>query len=156
MNQPYLRPPRLDELDVLSRLCQRSKAHWGYDAAFMTACETELTLRQSDLSTGSVAVAEVNDAPVGVARITVTSGVADLELLYVAPEQMGRGIGQSLFDWSTEAAQAAGASRMIIEADPNAVNFYLRMGAVAVGYAPSGSIPGRRLPKLQLNLDAPD
>jgi hypothetical protein len=33
-----LRAPRLDELEALSDLCLRSKAVWGYDAAFLEAC----------------------------------------------------------------------------------------------------------------------
>ena len=36
----------------------------------------------------------------------------------------------------------------MIEADPDAAPFYRRMGAQDVGLAPSGSIPGRMLPKL--------
>jgi hypothetical protein len=41
-----------------------------------------------------------------------------------------------------------GAHRMAIEADPDAAPFYRRMGAKDSGFAPSGSIPGRMLPKL--------
>ena len=40
-----IRTPRPDELSSLSDLCFRSKAVWGYDAAFMEACRGELTLR---------------------------------------------------------------------------------------------------------------
>ena len=44
-----LRDARHDELPGLSELCLRSKAVWGYDDAFMTACRTELTLRPDEL-----------------------------------------------------------------------------------------------------------
>jgi hypothetical protein len=37
---------------------------------------------------------------------------------------------------------------MVIEADPDAAPFYRKMGAKHCGFAPSGSIPGRVLPKL--------
>jgi hypothetical protein len=41
---------------------------------------------------------------------------------------------------------------MVIEADPDAVGFYRRLGAVDYGTAPSGSIPGRLIPRLKLRL----
>jgi hypothetical protein len=36
-----IRAPRADELSRLSDLCFRSKAVWGYDAAFTEACRDE-------------------------------------------------------------------------------------------------------------------
>jgi hypothetical protein len=41
---------------------------------------------------------------------------------------------------------------MTIDADPGAVPFYERMGAVPAGLVPSGSIPGRFLPRLVVAL----
>jgi hypothetical protein len=41
---------------------------------------------------------------------------------------------------------------MIIEADPDAAPFYRRLGARDAGLAPSGSIAGRMLPKLVVEL----
>jgi hypothetical protein len=41
---------------------------------------------------------------------------------------------------------------MRIEADPHAEAFYLGRGARCVGTAPSGSIPGRMLPLLEIDL----
>jgi hypothetical protein len=45
-----------------------------------------------------------------------------------------------------------GAARMTIEADPDAAPFYRHLGARDIGLAPSGSIAGRVLPKLALDL----
>jgi hypothetical protein len=42
---------------------------------------------------------------------------------------------------------------MIIEADPDAASFYERMGARYAGFAPSQSIPGRMLPRMQMELE---
>ena len=39
-----LRPARPEEAPALTELCLRSKAVWGYDAAFMQACRRELTM----------------------------------------------------------------------------------------------------------------
>ncbi len=41
---------------------------------------------------------------------------------------------------------------MSVASDPNAEAFYRAMAATTVGTAPSGSIPGRRLPLMELAL----
>lgn len=146
-----LRQARVEELPALSALCLRSKGHWGYDAAFLAACREELTVTQAMLGPHLV-VAEAAGTAVGLARIAVEDGTADLELLYIEPDRIGSGLGRRLFDWAVAAARSAGATDMVIEADPQAAPFYRRMGARDAGTAPSGSIPGRVLPRLTLTL----
>jgi GNAT superfamily N-acetyltransferase len=63
---------------------------------------------------------------------------------------MGLGVGKALFAWAISSAKNLGARQMTIDADPGAVGFYKRMGAVEHGSAQSGSIPGRVLPRLQI------
>ena len=147
-----LRSPRIDELSAISDLCIRSKAYWGYDDAFMEACRSELTWVPSDLTDGRAAVASDDGGLRAVAQVTVSGDVADLERLFVDPAAMGDGLGRRMFEWAVSVARAEGATRMTIEADPDAAPFYKRMGAVEVGTAPSGSIPGRRLPLLEYPL----
>jgi len=45
-----------------------------------------------------------------------------------------------------------GANRLAIDSDPAASDFYLATGAVEVGISSSASIPGRMLPRLELDL----
>lgn len=45
-----------------------------------------------------------------------------------------------------------GITSFAIEADPNAVPFYLRMGALKVGEVDSKRIPGRKVPVLRFDL----
>ena len=149
-----LRPVWTDELPLLSALCLRSKASWGYGAAFMAACRTELTIRPEELRTTLLRVAEGLVGPVGVAQVSVRDSQAELLKLFVDPEWQKGGIGRRLLAWAVETARGLGADEMIIEADPGAVPFYLRMGASEAGWAPSESIPGRRLPRLVLRLPA--
>ena len=139
------------ELEEISALCLRSKGHWGYDAAFLEACREELTLTAADLEASDIGVI---DGPEGIAAMAQVSvgEFAALEKLYVDSRAMGLGHGRRLVAWALARAQAAGAGEMVIEADPNAVAFYERMGARLAGSVPSGSIPGRRLPRLTLPL----
>ncbi len=149
-----LRPVRPGELALLSDLCLRSKASWGYDADFMAACRAELTLRPDELDTTHLQVADDPSGPAGLVQMAIEEGRADLLKLFVEPAQQRRGIGRLLMAWAVETARHRGADEMDIVADPGAVPFYLRLGASESGWAPSDSIPGRRLPRLILRLEA--
>ncbi|MEM6760185.1 MAG: GNAT family N-acetyltransferase [Pseudomonadota bacterium] len=143
-----LRPANTADLDPLSRLCLRSNAHWGYDAAFMAQARDELTVRASDLATDEIVVALAAGDIVGMAQVATGSTIAHLERLYIAPSHIGLGIGRVLFDWARETARRHAAEQMVVVADPNAAAFYRKMGCTDAGHAPSGSIPGRVLPRL--------
>jgi GNAT superfamily N-acetyltransferase len=147
-----LRTPRYDEAAVLTDLCLRSKAVWGYDEAFMQACRGELTLTASTMQSSHLQVAEIGGHLVGVAQVTVKGELAELDKLFVEPTHLRSGAGKALFEWATTTARDSGAVFMVIDADRDAVGFYRRMGAVDDGTAPSGSIPGRLLPRLKLQL----
>ena len=147
-----LRDARADETVTLTELCLRSKAVWGYDAAFMAACRDELTIRPDDLERSSLQIAVAGDDVVGLAQVSVNGNDADLAKLFVEPAALRTGAGRILFDWAVHEARARGARRLWIEADPDAAAFYRRMGAVDDGVVASGSIPGRVLPRLRLEL----
>jgi GNAT superfamily N-acetyltransferase len=147
-----LRTPRYDEAEVLTELCLRSKAVWGYDEQFMQACRGELTLTASIMQSSYLKVAEIGGHLVGVAQVTVKGQLAELDKLFVEPTRLRSGAGKALFEWATAMARDGGAVTMVIEADPDAVGFYRRLGAVDYGTAPSGSIPGRLIPRLKLLL----
>ena len=150
--QMLIRTPVADELPVLSELCLRSKAVWGYDAAFMEACRAELSLHPRDLEDSRIAIAASGDRVVGVAQVRITGSEADLAKLFVEPSAMRSGIGMALFAWARDTAREMGASSMTIEADPDAAPFYRRFGARDAGLVRSGSIAGRMLPRLVLQL----
>ena len=125
---------------------------WGYDDDFIEACRRELTIEPNELGSTSIAVAEKDGKIVGIAQIKVVGSEADLLKLFVEPTTLRGGVGKALFVWATDQATNRGANRLVIEADPDAVPFYRRMGAEDRGFAPSGSIAGRMLPKLVKDL----
>lgn len=147
-----LRAPILTECELLSELCLRSKAYWGYDSAFMEACREELTLISEVFQDSKIVVAESEGVICGLAQLDpmVPDGV--LEKLFVAPEAIGQGVGRCLFEWAVETAQGLGITNFTIDGDPNAVPFYLKMGAFQIGSSPSGSIPGRMLPHFRYDV----
>ena len=147
-----LRSARPEEGPALTELCLRSKAVWGYDDAFMQACRKELTLTPAAIMASQVQVAELDGRLAGVAEVKSGGDTAQLEKLFVEPAMLRTGTGRRLLDWAKATARAAGATALVIEADPGAAEFYRRMGAVDDGLVPSGSIPGRLIPRLNLRL----
>jgi GNAT superfamily N-acetyltransferase len=147
-----LRPARPEEGAALTELCLRSKAVWGYDDAFMAACRKELTLTPASIRASHVQVAELDGRLAGMAEVKSAGATARLEKLFVEPAMLRTGTGRKLLDWATATARAAGATALVIEADPDAAEFYRHMGAVDDGLVPSGSIPGRLIPRLNLLL----
>ena len=141
------------EAASLSALCVRSKAHWGYDAAFMQMSAASLEVREAEIAAGHVLVA-VDDAGelIGVAGVVPQGETADLDVMFIDPPAIGSGAGRLLFAAAARLALGLGARRMTILADPYAAAFYERMGARFLQDAPSDAIPGRTLPLYELDL----
>mgnify|MGYP005871312519 CR=1 FL=1 len=143
-----IRPARRDEAVALSDLVMRAKAHWGYDAAFLDACRADLQVRDERIAAGAVWVAEEAGLPLGVLEFGIEGGEAEVLACFVEPVAIGRGVGRALWAKAEALALAAGVTVIGVDSDPFAEGFYLAMGAVRIGEAPSGAIPGRMLPRL--------
>jgi GNAT superfamily N-acetyltransferase len=147
-----IRPARAEELGELSDLALRSKAVHGYDADFLEACREELTVTPARLADEAILVAEQSGRRLGFVSVAVDHDSAQLVDLFVEPDERGNGVGSLLLETAVETARSAGATRLEIEADPHAEAWYRERGAGRIGEAPSGSIPGRVLPVLELRL----
>jgi len=149
-----IRRARPDEAGLLTGLAFRSKASHGYDQAFMEACRAEMTVTSADFERRRFWIAESEDGGVlGFAGLwPVEDGVAEVDPIYVEPVLKGTGVGQVLWAQLERHARAGGAARLGLDSDPHAVGFYERMGCRVVGEAPSGSIPGRMLPRMEKRL----
>lgn len=147
-----IRKAHLHELPLLSELCLRSKAYWKYDRAFIEACREELTLTKENLAEDYVMMAEDDGRAAGVLHLVLEGTTAELEKLFIDPEWIGKGVGRDLFKWAVETSLAKGATIMNVVADPGAAPFYEKMGFEQFGTFASGSIPGRELPHMRLNL----
>jgi GNAT superfamily N-acetyltransferase len=148
-----LRPARPNEAAFLTELCLRSKAVWGYDEKFIAACRPEVTMTPETIATSCVVVAEIDGGVVGMAQLTVRSSGAELDKLFIEPGSLRSGIGRTLVSWAQAEASKSGVGTLMVDADPYAAAFYRRCGAVDVGSVPSGSIPGRFLPRLSFPLE---
>lgn len=147
-----IRRVRPEDLSAVNEMIFRSKASQGYDADFMKACREELTLRPEDLEARMLWLAEGEPVAGTVGLIVENDRNGEICTMFVDPQCQGRGVGRRLWGTALDAARQIGLSRLHLDADPNAVPFYQKMGCILTGQAPSGSIPGRSLPVLEVRL----
>lgn len=141
-----------EEAALLTDLAMRSKASWGYDDAFMAACREELTFTPEMMAAWTIWVAERDGRIAGMVCLHMDGDRAELENFFVEPDAQGQGIGSALMQVFTDTARQRGATTIGLDADPNAEGIYHRLGFVTVGRSPSGSIPGRFLPRMEMAL----
>jgi GNAT superfamily N-acetyltransferase len=151
MTPARIRRARPDEADALNALARRAKAHWGYDAEFMDRVSDAMTLSAADIDLHEVWVLEDASGLVGFHRV-IPGDPAEIEDMWVDPPAMGAGRGRRLFEHAVDIARLGGARALELDADPNAVGFYERMGLERIGETASTLIPGRALPRLRLDL----
>lgn len=148
-----IRKARLAEENALNALCWRSKKHWGYDDTFMANAVGELTVDTALIERELVLVAEVNGVLAGVVALEPEDAdTLDVAVFFVEPDLIGTGIGAALFKVMLTLAGDFGARRITILSDPNAEDFYVRMGAKRIGEQKSSSATGRILPFLEVVL----
>jgi N-acetylglutamate synthase-like GNAT family acetyltransferase len=144
----HLRRAGPEDAGALTRLALISKAAWGYDTAFMAACRAELTVRRENVARDPTYLVEAEGRVLGFYQLGLDGAVAEVRMMFVAPEALRSGLGRRLWAHLEETARAAGVTRLEVDSDPHAEAFYRAMGMRRVGEAPSGSIPGRMLPHL--------
>lgn len=145
-----IRPAHPGEAPILTEICIRAKAHWGYDPGFMAAAAPLLRIGETEIGAGGVLTAlRVSEpAPCGVAAIVPLRRPNWFELshLFVAPECLRIGIGRALFQAAAALSAGRGATHVSILSDPYAASFYEKLGARRCGEAPSSVARNRMLP----------
>jgi GNAT superfamily N-acetyltransferase len=118
----------------------------------MEACRAELTYSAATMARGETWVAELDGKLAGFIDVRLQDGVAEVFAMFVEPGLKRTGVGRALWQQLEASARHLGAVTVMLDADPAAVPFYAAMGCTIAGQAPSGSIPGRVLPRLRKTL----
>lgn len=149
----HIRPARPEDAPLMTDLVIRSKQSNGYDDAFMAACRDELSITADQFEARAFWVAE-DDGLCGVVGLTADRGSPSGEVcsFFVDPDCKRKGVGRLLWRALVVYAAANGLTSFRLDADPAAVPFYEALGFRTVGYVPSGSIAGRTLPHMEIDL----
>ena len=125
--------------------------YWHYPEEWLRLWAKELTVTPDFIENNRVYCAQRSSEVVGFYALSGEGLTRELDHLWVAPEQVGAGVGAALFAHAAGTARAEGASELRIASDPNAEGFYVKMGARRAGEFPSRPA-GRTLPLLVLRL----
>lgn len=127
-----VRRAKSEEAPALTRIAFAAKRHWGYPETWIEQWSGELTIEAEYVAKHLCFVAVEGGVLLGMVSIRIKQGDYWLDHMWVVPLAMGRGIGRRLFSQCERVARQAGATRLMMEADPHAEPFYLRMGAVTI------------------------
>jgi len=111
----------------------------------------DLTVTSSAIKTHAVWILEEDDEILGFYQVKL-GDPAWLEDLWLEPQVIGKGYGRQLWEHALSTAREGGGWAMEFNAEPFAMGFYERMGAVQVGETPSRFFPGRKLPLMRVPL----
>lgn len=142
-----------EEAEVLSQIAQSAKAHWGYPKRWMEIWTPFLTFSPQYFVEHEGWTAVLDNKPIGFYTLQEKYGHAWIEDLWVLPEFIGRGVGRQLFLDASSRARQMGYNTLRLEADPNAVGFYEKMGMHKIGerYSEVDGQP-RVLPIMEISL----
>ncbi|HSG41414.1 MAG TPA: GNAT family N-acetyltransferase [Thermoanaerobaculia bacterium] len=140
------------EAGALSAIAMAAKAHWPYTASQLEAWRDDLTISAELIASSPTYVAELEGEIGGFYSLVHEGETWSLEHLWVAPDQMRRGLGRALLSHAMDFAARNGAASIAIDADPYAEPFYIACGAGRVGAitAPIEGHPDRERPQLLL------
>jgi ribosomal protein S18 acetylase RimI-like enzyme len=122
-----------EEAGVLSQIAFSAKAYWGYPMRWMEIWKPQLTFSPEYFEQNESWVAVTKDNPIAFCTLQEKAGSAWIEDLWVSPESIGQGVGKRLFLYAVELARRRGYQTLKLEADPNAVGFYEKMGMYQIG-----------------------
>jgi ribosomal protein S18 acetylase RimI-like enzyme len=128
-----IRPVHPEDADVLTQIAFAAKRHWGYPERWIEIWAPQLTFNSEYFESNESWVAVEEGEPIAFYTMLEANAIASIENLWVKPESMGMGIGKQLFLHAVEIARGRGYKILQLEADPNAMGFYERMGMHKVG-----------------------
>lgn len=144
------------DLDALRSVYRRASLSNDRDREMLLAHPDALEFAGDAIAEGRTFVAEVDEQLVGFATIgRLEDGVVELDDLFVHPDVQRRGIGRALVAEAAARARRAGAGRIDVTANPDALAFYAAVGFVAVGEAGTRFGPAPRM-SLEIRVAAND
>ena len=128
-----IRLAKPEEADALTQIAIAAKGHWNYPQHWMELWRPQLTFTPKYFEQNESWAAEERGIPIAFYTLQDHDGIAWLENLFVMPTYIGKGLGKQLFLHAVELARGRGYKTLQLEADPNALGFYEKMGMHRIG-----------------------
>lgn len=142
----------IEDSILLTNIALKSKGYWGYSNELINSWVNELTVTPKMIKELLVYKFIQNQKTVGfyILNQPINKSI-ELEMLFVLPEFIGKGIGKKLLIHAFENALKLKASNLTLLADPNAEFFYKSQGFIIIDKKES-VIPNRFLLIMQKDL----
>lgn len=145
-----IRKANVEDAATLTDIAFKAKGYWGYSDEFMNAWKDTLIITVEDIQSKVIYLLEEDKAIKGFYCLCIET--QELQSLFVAPTYIGQGLGKVLWGNILLKATENGLSSFHFNSDPNAYEFYLKMGAKRIIYVESTVIPGRIYPLMEYTL----
>lgn len=119
------------DAEALTKLMHASSAYAGEYARILEG----YAVTTEQIGRDVVFAADCDGCLIGFYSL-VLEGSPELDLLFVADEAQGSGLGRELISHSKQVARKLGVDQVMIVSHPPSVGFYERMGATRVGTRP--------------------
>ncbi len=142
----------IEDSKLLTSIALRSKAYWRYSKELIESWRNDLTITSKMVEEMMIYKYVQNNKIAGFYALNPPKGKAiKLEMLFVLPEFIGKGIGKNLLLHAIEHTRKLNADSITLLADPNAVFFYKSQGFNIIDKKES-AISNRFLPIMQKDL----
>ncbi|CAM1351307.1 GNAT family N-acetyltransferase [Tenacibaculum insulae] len=142
----------IKDVDLLTNIALISKAHWGYSNELIESWRTDLTVTLKMIEEAMVYKFIQNNKIAGFYILNQSKeNNIELEMLFILPEFIGKGIGKKLLLHAFKESQRLNTNTITLLADPNAIAFYKSQGFKIIDKKES-TIPNRFLPIMQKDL----
>jgi len=143
-----IRRAKVGEGSILTNIAINSEAYWGYDEEYMESFKNTYGVSENYISNYPTFLIEDNQIIVGFYSILMNVGETELEYFFINPDYIGKGYGKLLWNHVIENAKSLNIKQLEIVTSPEAIGFYIKMGAVKIGEVESLVKVGRKIPRL--------
>ena len=144
-----IREAMSSEASILSQLAFESKSYWHYDEEYLLAAREHIKITTSDIEQDYVYLYEDDQGPLGFYHFRNSQEEPELIWFFVHPRSIGTGIGKILWTHLLDIVRGLEIKQFIIKSDPNAESFYVKYGAIRIGWKTSTVNEDIRLPLLK-------
>jgi streptomycin 6-kinase len=148
-----IKKAELNDLDTINHLLRLSKAYWGYDEEFVNKFMGIFSMTAERLQKTTTLLFYVDGEIAGFYGFIINENkTLELDNFFLHTNYIGKGLGRKLWAACCNTAKELGENEFVIWSDPNAENFYIKMGCEKIGMKKSPIMPNRYTPILKYKM----
>jgi len=153
MNHIRREKATIQDLGDINAIMYSSKGYWGYTQSFMDEFMDRFCVTEKCIKELKIYCVYIDDGMKGFYGFKKNEDNQDeLDLFFLDPSCIGKGLGRQLWNLCLDTAKGLKIKEFIICVDPNAEEFYLKMGCSKIGTKLSPMLLDRYTPILRYTL----